>query len=340
MKIPFHFYSKQEIEKLFFKRPNEIKLGEKVKTINADNYIEEIKTSSAKYILLGIPEDIGVRANYGKPGASEAWDVTINSFLSIQSNSYLNGEEIIALGYFDCSEIQKKSEGKSIEDLREITHQIDESVYQFISEIYSTDKELIIIGGGHNNSYGCLKGVSKAVGSPVNCINIDPHSDFRLKEGRHSGNGFRYAMEEGYLKNYSIFGLHENYSPSNINQEIHSNKSIRAFSFEEIKVRSKYSMIEILDSSCEFIQEELSAIEFDLDGIEYVPTSAMSPCGWSSNEARIIINECASRLNVAYLHLAEGAPNIHGNPNDNIIGKLNAYLISDFIKARNRYHSK
>jgi hypothetical protein len=34
----------------------------------------------------------------------------------------------------------------------------------------------------------------------VNAINFDAHSTFIL-EGRHSGNGFSYAYEEGFLKN-------------------------------------------------------------------------------------------------------------------------------------------
>jgi formiminoglutamase len=39
----------------------------------------------------------------------------------------------------------------------------------------------------------------------VNAINFDAHSDFRILEGRHSGNGFSYAYEEGFLKKYFIF---------------------------------------------------------------------------------------------------------------------------------------
>jgi formiminoglutamase len=38
----------------------------------------------------------------------------------------------------------------------------------------------------------------------VNAINFDAHSDFRILEGRHSGNGFSYAYEEGFLKKYFI----------------------------------------------------------------------------------------------------------------------------------------
>jgi formiminoglutamase len=32
-----------------------------------------------------------------------------------------------------------------------------------------------------------------------------------ILEGRHSGNGFSYAYEEGFLKIF-YFGLHENYT--------------------------------------------------------------------------------------------------------------------------------
>jgi formiminoglutamase len=65
--------------------------------------------------------------------------------------------------------------------------------------------------GGHNNSYGNIKGTALAKGKPVNAINFDAHSDFRILEGRHSGNGFSYAYEEGFLKKF-YFGLHENYT--------------------------------------------------------------------------------------------------------------------------------
>jgi formiminoglutamase len=39
----------------------------------------------------------------------------------------------------------------------------------------------------------------------VNAINFDAHSDFRILEGRHSGNGFSYAYEEGFLKKIFFF---------------------------------------------------------------------------------------------------------------------------------------
>jgi formiminoglutamase len=35
---------------------------------------------------------------------------------------------------------------------------------------------------GHNNSYGNIKGSALAKGKPINAINFDAHSDFRILE--------------------------------------------------------------------------------------------------------------------------------------------------------------
>ena len=79
-------YSKKDIEHLTRKRTNEIKIGEDVIVLQADNWEIDLLNSSCKFVLLGIPEDIGVRANYGRGGAHTAWKPALDSFLSQQSN--------------------------------------------------------------------------------------------------------------------------------------------------------------------------------------------------------------------------------------------------------------
>ena len=64
----------KELAKITQHRSGEIKFGEKVQIIppDSDTY-DFIKKSSAKFVLLGIPEDIGVKANHGRPGTSSAF---------------------------------------------------------------------------------------------------------------------------------------------------------------------------------------------------------------------------------------------------------------------------
>src|SRR5436190_16404477 len=60
-----------------------------------------LKESEAKYVLLGIPEDIGVRANFGRPGTASAWESAIKSIANIQHNRFCKGNKVLVLGHLD-----------------------------------------------------------------------------------------------------------------------------------------------------------------------------------------------------------------------------------------------
>ena len=76
-------------------------MGERVQFLKTNSeWPEVLQESSAKYVLLGIPEDFGVKANYGIGGTDTAWLSFLASFLNIQSNDYLTGENTLLLGHF------------------------------------------------------------------------------------------------------------------------------------------------------------------------------------------------------------------------------------------------
>jgi formiminoglutamase len=214
--IPFTI---SDLAKVTNHRSGEIKFGEKMIVIpKEENQIAFIKNCEAKYVLFGIPEDVGIRANFGRPGAASAWKSAISGIANIQHNRFCKGYDIIVLGSLDVSE--EMEEAKDLDFLRTIDRQklsalvekIDKEVVHIVTTIIKCGKIPIIIGGGHNNAYGNIKGTALGLGKPINAINFDAHSDFRIIEGRHSGNGFSYAFEEGFLSKYFIFGLHENYT--------------------------------------------------------------------------------------------------------------------------------
>jgi formiminoglutamase len=72
----------------------------------------------------------------------------------------------------------------------------------------------------------------------VNAINFDAHSD-RILEGRHSGNGFSYAYEEGFLKKYFIFGLHEIYLKSVLDLIKKTDDRVRYNTYDSIGIRKE-----------------------------------------------------------------------------------------------------
>jgi formiminoglutamase len=330
-------YYKDKDQNSIRKRENELKLGEKVKFYAGPN---DLSDPSIRFAILGIPEDVGVRANFGRGGAHTAWKPALDSFLNQQSNSFLNGEDILVLGEIDCDEIMEKSRDlnpkkeNDLEKLRTLTAELDKKVSSVIEQVVGAGKIPVIVGGGHNNAYGNLKGSWLALKQKLNVINCDPHADFRPDEGRHSGNGFSYAYKEGFIHKYSILCLHEQYNTSSVLSEMRKlNSSVYFSDYEDVFVRENSSYAEALNRTISFVKDSPCGIEIDLDAITNVPSSAKTSSGISPVQARQYAYKCGRNLKAVYFHIAEGAPILAHLKADNKTGKLIAYLMTDFIKG-------
>ena len=335
-------FSISDLAKTTNQRSGEIKFGEKMVIIPKDqDVLTFLKKCEQKFVLFGIPEDVGVRANSGRPGTESAWQGAIKSIANLQHNRFCKGNEIVVLGHLDCSEEMKSVEGldfDSIADrkkMSELVTQIDKEVVHIISQIVKAGKIPIVIGGGHNNAYGNIKGTALAKGKPINTINFDAHSDFRIMEGRHSGNGFKYAFEEGFLKNYFIFGLHESYTSKSVLKELKDlEKRIQFNTYDEINIRREKNFQTEMVLAHSFIKNDCYGIEIDLDAIPNIASSAMTLSGFSVEELRRFIYFFGNHENAAYIHICEGAPSLDDDKNNHLIGKLIGYLVTDFIKGK------
>lgn len=340
-------YTKQDILSLTKLRKFETKLGERLRiAANPAALAESIRESPARYVLLGIPEDIGDKANYGIGGADTAWISFLQAFLNIQSNDFLDGSDILLLGHFDFGDIQylidttAKGDDEKVEAFRHAVHTVDDEAEQLIKIITEAGKIPIVIGGGHNNAYplikGSAKGWHKADKIPlaqINCINLDAHADYRPLEGRHSGNAFRYAEEDGYLQKYCVIGVQENYLPQNVWIDIVNNPFMDCITFEDIFVHEKRSFLQAVAHATGFAEDGFTGIELDLDVIQNTLSSALSPVGISPVQARQYISFAAMDVKPAYLHICEGATRLTDGQTDTTTGKLISFLVSDFVKA-------
>lgn len=338
--LNFNHFVTQDCSKLTRQRSGEEKLGQRVRYLNSDNASELLSDNKRRFVILGIPEDIGVRANLGRRGAHTAFLPALESFLNQQSNFFLSGDEIIIAGALNVEDLMREAEhlnpriSSDLKILRELTGEVDKRLSLVIEQLIIASKIPIIIGGGHNNAYGNIKGASMASAAPVNVVNCDPHSDFRQLEGRHSGNGFSYAFQEGFLNQYAILALHEQYNNVNALRAFQQNsKQLFYQSFESIFIREELSFKEAVLRCVGFVKNDLCGIELDLDSVSNVPTSAKTSSGLTALQARQFIYLAAQNLNCLYLHIAEGAPVLAHKKADNKTGKLIAYMITDFMKA-------
>ena len=277
-----HTYSQKELNQLTRSRANENKIGQEIKTISdANHWQRELEVMSCQFVLLGIPEDIGVRANYGRGGAHTAWKPALEGFLNQQSNEFLSGKNSCVLGHIEVEDLMEQANHLStkkeedITEFRKLVSEIDMRVSAVIKAISACGKIPIIVGGGHNNAYPIIKGFSEGLASKINVINCDPHTDFRPLEGRHSGNGFSYAYKENYISKYSVFCMHEQYNTSQVLGDFTKDNGQLYFStYEDVFVRESKTFATTLNQNIGFVKNNLCGVEIDLDAITNVPSSA------------------------------------------------------------------
>jgi formiminoglutamase len=330
-------YKASDILNMTQSRAGEVKLGETMQVLGS---IDELEDCSAQFVLLGIEEDIGVRANLGRSGCNDAWRYFLPSFVNLQDNGFLYGKNIAILGRLALADLMQSAEKldasrtNDLKKLRKLTAQIDKRVAATILAIAKTGKTPIIIGGGHNNAYGILNGFFQARNNALSVLNIDPHADYRALEGRHSGNGFSYAHAENSLRNYAVFGLHESYNSAATMAHFHERSDLYYLSFDELLTFSTVERDRLFKDVLNWLGTDNIGLELDLDAITGFPASALNASGFSIQQARLMIKTAAALKQPLYFHLAEAAPGLAPNNEAKVyIGKSLGYLVSDFIKS-------
>ncbi|MDC0614967.1 arginase family protein [Schleiferiaceae bacterium] len=323
MSTVLEFYSSKDLLHRTSLREGETKLGQILPTISEADYngAEPLKY---RFVIVGIEEDYGVRANFGRGGADKAFQAFLQHFCNLQDNRFFPSHSTAILG----AVIPTQSiDDDNVEALREATRAADATVQAVVERIRNGGAIPIIIGGGHNNSYGCLKGAAQVHGSNVNCLNIDAHSDLRALEGRHSGNGFSYAKEEGALGAYFMWGLQENYTPEYIWQYMENHDEVEYLSYEDYLTGEETMEAALI--RVESLLGDRYAIELDVDVIAQFPSSARSSSGFTLEYVRSLLYRLDTEP--LYFHLCEGRIT---NPMDHAhAGRALALLTADFIKA-------
>lgn len=323
-------------------RDGEFKIGQTAQILSEEgDFTEALAGSKAKYAVLFIPEDIGIRANCGRPGASKTWEYGLKGLCNLQDNYFLKGEDILILGAVESADLMSQATRlradtpEGLEELRNLTEELDSRVRDVLASIFAAGLFPIVVGGGHNNVYPIMAGWYDTHDNVLSAINLDPHADYREMEGRHSGNGFRYAHEQGLLDRYAVLGLHEGYNSAEMMHLLRQDPDLRYTTFENIRVRRIVSFEQSLVDSLDFVSEENFGIELDLDSIPGLPVSAATPTGFTLEEARHYMYRCASRENARYAHICEGSAGLASTHQLAELAKVIASLIADTIKGHN-----
>lgn len=284
---------------------------------------------SSKYVILGIEEATGPVANFGNSGAQYGFEAFCSKFLAMQSTTSFNAKSVAFAGVVKqvgaFSENQKKC--------AELVPELDAFIFDVLKRLLNPNQIPIIIGGGHNNALPLIRFIAESKGQSIDVVNLDAHADYRPLNERHSGNPFSFAFNEGILGEYSVFGLHKRYNSQAIIDGLIKDK--HWFSFAEDYLDGLSCWDTDLKERIQVLADRKKPVglELDLDTIERMPSSALTPFGVSTTFARKYIRRFATLKNIAYLHLPEAAPLT--NDEKSIVGKMLAYLVSDFVERSN-----
>ncbi|MBZ0305651.1 MAG: formimidoylglutamase [Anaerolineae bacterium] len=161
---------------LFYQRgdPNDPRLVEIVQ-------FDEKFYSDSQVVLLGCPQDEGVRRNKGRVGAASAPD-------TIRSYFYRLAAPEIFPRIFDLGNTR-------IASTLEATHQQHRDI---VRQVIRDGKTLVVLGGGNDVSYPDCAGVALEI-ADILAFNVDAHFDVRADSPCNSGTPYRQLIEEGLI---------------------------------------------------------------------------------------------------------------------------------------------
>lgn len=293
---------------LFFHRnePGDVRLGEAVLRSP-----EEFPL--ANVVLLGCPQDDGVRRNNGRPGAAKAPDAIRRCLYRLISPPNVR--------LFDAG-------NTALQPSLEETHRIHQ---QIVREMLAAGKQVVSLGGGNDISYPDCAALA-GIHPEYLAFNIDAHLDVRENPVRNSGTPYRMLLEEGLLKpdNFHEIG-YQPFAVAQAHLDYLANKGAHAMSFPELRRHGIYSAI------CKLLQTSDAKAIFwgiDMDSVcaaDAPGVSAPNPTGLTGEELCSIAELAGRDPRSQIFEITEVNPDFDL---DNRTARLAAVAIFHFLAGR------
>jgi formiminoglutamase len=164
------------------RRPDDPRLGEIVEFWRGD----AAALTPGRAVIIGFPQDEGVRRNGGRVGAAEAPNEIRKWLYRLTPGDPERDRDLTDSPPLDAGNVRITADLEASQ----------QALAEVVAAVVTHGAIPVVLGGGHETAYGHYLGYV-AAGVPVGIINFDAHLDVRpLIDGRgHSGSPFRQAME-------------------------------------------------------------------------------------------------------------------------------------------------
>jgi formiminoglutamase len=160
--LPLVPMSRVALQSITSCRPGETKVGETLRLLTGESVdggcdmkqlqqdLKLAKQSNCRFAILGVPEDVGPRANLGRGGANSGWGAFLPWFVNMQHVSkQFEGNSALLLGHVQCGDLQSaasslpENPSEKTKVLRQLVEQLDERVESVVKEVFDAGLELV-----------------------------------------------------------------------------------------------------------------------------------------------------------------------------------------------------
>jgi formimidoylglutamase len=256
--------------------------------------------------LLGLPDDLGVRLNGGRPGAREGPDA-FRAALAGYGTAWdaRRGAGLHGLVYDAGDVIPAHGDGEAA--LMETHARVEAAVLQ----LHGAGLIVACIGGGHDLTLPAVAALAQHSGLAVGGINFDAHTDVRERIG--SGMPFRKLIEKSWLSPTAFVevGL-SRFVNSEADWEWLVEQGSVAWRADDVLGLRRYRR-EVLPAAMKIALRTESAafVSIDLDGIDSAQApgvSAMNPCGLSVRHAALLAEAAGREQRIWHFDIMELSP--------------------------------
>ncbi|MFM9957944.1 MAG: formimidoylglutamase [Phycisphaerales bacterium] len=294
--------------------------------------------AGCRVCLVGLPDDLGVRLNNGRPGAKEG-PTAFRAALARYGTAWdAEGELELDVKVFDAGDVTPAPGDDAAALLK--THA---RVTEALLAVHAAGMVPVCVGGGHDLTFPTVRALAMARGDmtgPLGGINVDAHLDVRETVG--SGMPFRALIEGGFVdpRKFTVVGAGLFANTKEHHQWLTS-RGARVLGVEgvmEYGVSDADTFARSMRKAAIGSSQRLGTgfVSIDLDSIDasYAPgVSAMNPMGLSVRQVEQIAREAGEHPAVRHFDLMELSP-----PNDKPAGagmtaRIAALLFLSFVRG-------
>ena len=282
-------------QKLFYSRGdrNDPRLGEIVR-------YDKTGYDEADIVIVGCPQDEGVRRNLGRVGASRAPDAIREQFYRLTTFA-----------------IKRKIADLGNVSVKGTLEEIHDRLTAVVTQILRDGKRAIVLGGGNDISYADGRAMADVFGPDWWIgVSVDSHLDVRIAEERNSGTQYRQLLDGGHLlPEYFYEVAYQSHFCSPIYYRHIRDLGVHRISLELLRSREEAD-IELKEGIRQKFIGHSSSMStffgFDMDAVRSADapgTSAPSPLGLRAGEFITLVKYAASLANTKVIEFSEVNPN-------------------------------